>query len=188
MKKILAFVLVLVMALSLTACSGGATGAASVEVADATELLANVWTDYAAEEMFPAMGGDLANSVMEAPGKYAVDAEEGLDYLLAVPESAVSMIDDAASLVHMMNQNTFTGGAFHVADAANQQAFADAVKDNLAARQWICGQPDLYKIYAVGDDYVVSVFGASDLISTFDGKLTAEYGEAVTVLYEESIA
>lgn len=188
MKKIISLILVAIMALSLAACGAKeAAVATTVEVADAAELLTNVWAGYAAEEKFPAAGGDLANTVMEAPAKYAVDAEEGLDYMLAVPESAVSMIDDAASLVHMMNQNTFTSGAFHLADAANQQAFADAVKENLSVRHWLCGQPDLFKIYAVGDTYVVSVFGASDLIATFDAKLTAEYGEAVTVLYEESL-
>lgn len=188
MKKIVSLILIAMMALSLAACGADEVSVTTaVEVADSAELLTKVWDSYAAEEKFAAAGGDLANTVMEAPAKYALDAEEGLDYMLAVPESAVSMIDDAASLVHMMNQNTFTGGAFHLADTANKQAFADAVKENLAARQWLCGQPDLYKIYAVGDSYIVSVFGASDIIATFDAKLTAAYGEAVTVLYEESL-
>lgn len=187
MKKIISLVLVAIMALALAACGSDATSGATVDVADATTLLTNIWADYADDEKFPAAGGDLNNTMMENPGKFAVDAEEGMDFMLAVPDSAVSMVDDAASLVHMMNQNTFTCGAFHLADASNKQAFADAVKENLAARQWLCGQPDLYKIYAVGDSYIVSVFGASDLLATFDAKLTAEYGDAVTVLYEESL-
>ena len=40
-------------------------------------------------------------------------------YMLYIPAENVSMIDEAASLIHAMNANTFTGAAFHLTDAGN---------------------------------------------------------------------
>ena len=95
-------------------------------------------------------------------------------------------IDDAASMMHMMNANTFTAGAYHIADAANQQAFCDKLKDNIMNRQWMCGFPDTLIIVTIGDNYVVSAFGNAEVIETFKTKLTAEYPVA-QVLYEENL-
>ena len=41
----------------------------------------------------------------------------------------------------------------------------------------MCGFPEKLVILSVGD-YIVSVFGAGELIDTFISKLTTEYGSA----------
>lgn len=160
--------------------------AKGVEVADATELLSNVWNSYAEAELFAICGGDYENTVEDAPGKYDVSKAEEMDSVLGLPQAAASLIDDAASIRHMMNANTFTCGAFHLVDASNQQALADGLKENIMGRQWMCGFPDTLLIASVGDEYVVSAFGSTENIENLKTRLSQQY-EVAEVIYEESL-
>lgn len=194
MKKILALLMTGVLVLSLVACSNDTTNndttnddVATVEVADATELLTTVWDSYGEDEKFAIMGGDYVTMVDSAPGKFDISDAESLDAMLGVPADAVSSIDDAASMVHMMNANTFTAGAYHLVADADMTAYADALKENIMNRQWMCGFPDTLIIVSVGGEYVVSAFGAADVIETFKTKLATAY-EVAEVIYEESLA
>ena len=196
MKRIIAILLVCMLAIGAVAC--GKTGNDSqtnteenkvvetVDVADATELLTNVWNSYEEADKFPIGGGDYDNIVMDAPGKYDVAKVEDLDAVLGLPQSAATMIDDAASMMHMMNANTFTAGAYHVMDASNQQNVMDSLKDNIMNRQWMCGFPDTLIIASVGGEYVVSAFGNAEIIETFKNNLQAQY-EIAEIVYEESL-
>ncbi|MBQ8877721.1 MAG: bacteriocin transport accessory protein [Lachnospiraceae bacterium] len=193
MKKRIVLLICGMMILSLFGCGKKedvtetpAPEAATVDVADATELLTNVWGTYTEAELFPIGGGDYENVVMDTPGKYDVSKAEEMDSVLGLPQSSAAMIDDAASMMHMMNANTFTCGAYHLTDASKQQAFADALKENIMNRQWMCGFPDTLLIASVGDEYVVSAFGNAEIMETFKTKLTAQY-EAAEVMYEESL-
>ncbi len=189
----------LVVALGLTACGEDknkettetttteVTTEAAVEITDSLEIFTTVWATYGDDEKFAIAGGDYNNSVMDAPGKFAVEDKESLDAMLGVPADAAAYIDDAASMMHMMNANTFTAGAYHVADSANQQAFCDSLKNNIMNRQWMCGFPDTLIVVTIGDEYVVSAFGNAEIIETFKTKLTAEYPMAA-VMYEEGLA
>jgi len=193
MKKRIVLLICGMMILSLFGCGKKedvtetpAPEAVTVDVADATELLSNVWGTYSEAELFPIGGGDYENVVMDAPGKYDVSKAEEMDSVLGLPQSSAAMIDDAASMMHMMNANTFTCGAYHLTDASKQQAFADALKENIMNRQWMCGFPDTLLIASVGDEYVVSAFGNAEIMEIFKTKLTAQY-EAAEVMYEESL-
>lgn len=88
-------------------------------VDDALTILNAIWNTYSDEEKFPAAGGDSEHAVDGAPGSFDASNADNLSYLLTFPADDASLIDSAASLVHMMNLNTFTCGAFHVADANN---------------------------------------------------------------------
>lgn len=158
----------------------------TVDVEDATSLLSDVWSMYEEADKFPVSGGGYGNMSMEGPGKIDVTQADTLDSLLGVPGEGASMIDDAASMLHMMNANTFTAGAYHLTDASNQQKFEDLLKDNIMNRQWMCGFPETLIIVSVGEEYVVSAFGKADIIETFKTKLQAQY-EAAEVIYEENL-
>lgn len=158
----------------------------TVDVADATDLLTDVWDTYEEAELFSIVGGDYDRGVMDAPGKYDVSKVEDMDSVLGLPKESTALIDDAASIMHMMNANTFTCGAFHVTDAANLQTLADSLKDNIMNRQWVCGFPDTLIIVSVGDEYVVSAFGNAEMIENFKTKLLAQY-DVAEVMYEESL-
>ncbi len=184
MKKLTAILLVLAMAVALVACTGGKTDSETTAPEangpeTALALLEEVWKTYAEEEKFAAAGGDSTeeNSRSDAPGKFGISDAETLDSMLGFPQDSVTLIDDAASLMHMMNQNTFTCGAYHVANSSDIDTLAAKLKDNILARRWMCGFPEKLVIVAVGD-YVLSYFGNGETVDLFTAKLTAVYSDA----------
>lgn len=154
-------------------------------VDDALTILNAIWNAYSDEEKFPAAGGDSEHAVDGAPGSFDASNADSLSYLLTFPADDASLIDSAASLVHMMNLNTFTCGAFHVADANNVTRLADDLRTTIQAKHWMCGFPDKLVIVTVGQS-VLSVYGNEELVNTFRDKLLASYPTAAAV-YDEAI-
>lgn len=187
MKKIIALCLCAVMLLSLCACgSKKEETPAAPQIESAVALLDAVWQSYAEEEKFPCAGGDLDHANMEGPGEYAVGSAEALDASFGIPAADAANVTEAASLMHMMNLNTFTAGAFRLSAGTDMAAFAENVKANVLQRQWICGCPDTLVIIGVGD-YVVSAFGEAGIIETFKTRTLAAW-EGAALLAEESLA
>lgn len=186
MKKILAFILAAVMMLSFAACGsnepaeGENGGETEVTVGSALEILETVWGAFGEDEKFFAMGGDYDNMVDGAPG--TVTNADFLTGVLLVPAGTETL--EAAALVHGMNLNSFTAGAFKVADAA---AFAETMHEAIASNQWMCGFPDKMVIATIGNEYVVAAFGINDAMGPFEAKFVEAYPEA-TVVYSEAIA
>ncbi len=198
MKKIIAILMAALLMLSLVACGTnpqdtdatqdtGATESAST-IESALEILNTVWASYADEEKFFAAGGDMTEENMnpEGPGVYGVEDAEAIDASLAFPAASISKIDSAASLMHMMNQNNFTCGVYHLVNKDDASALADEIKANISSRQWLCGSPEKYVIATV-EDYVIAYFGSNDLMGTFTAKLTAAYPDT-QIIVEETIA
>lgn len=186
MKKFLTTLLALVMVLSLAACgskNGGNGNGSGDSAASALDLLTAVWAAYPAESKFGVVGGSFDNPVDDAPGVFPVDNADNLDYMLHFPADKADLIDDAASLSHMMNTNTFTCGVFHVKNSGDVTAVADALRENIQNTQWMCGFPDKLVVATV-NDYVVSVFGAEDIVDDFSEALTSTYS-AAQVAYDE---
>ena len=216
MKKKIALLLLTVMTVSLIGCgekdtTGGNDDATNNDVVvednvedDTTEddntndngnveigegavgVLQSIWSAYEEENKFAAGGGDSANMMMDEPGAFDVNNTEELDATLGFPTDYADKIDDAASLMHMMNANTFTGGVYHVTNADDVTVVADALKENIMNRQWMCGFPETLIIVTVDDNYVISAFGNGQIIETFKNKTTSVFQDA-TVVYEESL-
>ncbi len=199
MKKIIALIMVAVLMLTFAACGGNTdnndgtnndesnTEAPVVTIASPVELLNTVWATYADDEKFPVGGGDEANMNMEGPGAFGLEnGGEGFVAITHFPADSVAKIDSAATLMHMMNANTFTGAAYHVVDA-DMAALATEVKDSVMATQWMCGFPEKLVIVTVGE-YMVSYFGNADLVSTFTAKLQAAYATAEILVDEPIVA
>ena len=111
---------------------------------------------------------------------------DNLNYMLTLPVEDAGKIDGAASLSHMMNANTFTAGAFHVASSSDVDSVVSDLKDNIMNRQWMCGFPDKLVILTLGD-YVISCYGAEDLVDQFSEKVTETFTDAAVVC-DEAIA
>ena len=192
MKRTIALVLCGLLMIGLIGCGkkeetpGDTTTTVAVAATDATDLFTQVWNSYDDADKFAVGGGDFDNIVMDAPGKYDVSKAEEMDSTLGLPVNSAALVDDAASMMHMMNANTFTGAVYHVADTANQDALVDSLKDNIMNRQWICGFPDTLIIVGIGDNTVVSAFGNAEVIDTFETKLLSVY-DGAKVLCEESL-
>lgn len=153
----------------------------------AVKLLDDIWAVYGEDDKFPAAGGDYNpdNARDDAAGKYGLEDSAAINDVFGIAEDDVALIDDAASLGHMMNANTFTAGAFHVTDKENVAAIAEHLKDGILEKQWMCGFPDVLVVYQV-DDYIVSAYGLTDIIDTFSANLSEVYPDAVE-LYKENI-
>lgn len=197
-QRVTAMIMSTVLVLALAGCGAGTEGDANasenqnavprMEVADSAEVLNKVWDTYGDEEKFFVMGGDFDNPVENAAGIISMENAENMTYSLYIPEDRVELIDEAASMIHAMNANTFTGAAFHLKNAEDAGVLAEALKENIASTQWLCGFPDKMAIYSINDgEYVVSTFGKNEAMDTFKTKLLEVYGESAALLVEEKI-
>lgn len=174
MKKWLAMLLVLSVACSITACSTKYAGDSAKDTP--VQVLTKVWDTYEEDEKFNATGGEPANSVAGKPGKFDVADIESLDAQLGFPQASVALLDDAASLVHVVG-NMFTAGAYHVTDTNEIELLTSDLQDNILHRQWVDSVPDKVLIVSVGENTVISVFGEEELVDTFKTKLLSVYGD-----------
>ena len=197
MKKIIALVLVLTMALSMAACgtekpaddtttapTTAPTTEAAPVAASPLEILETVWGQYAEDEKFYVMGGDFNAPVENAPGAVDVSTPDWLTGTLLVPEDQLANVTEAASLLHGMMANNFTCGVFRVSgDAA---AFADAMYNKISTNPWICGQPEKMVVAVIGGEFVLAMFGVNDAVNPFQEKLTSAYPTA-ELKYDQAI-
>ncbi len=191
MKKILSIVLAVAMLLSTLALVGCTNDAdkkdegkktETLPAVDSLEALTTIWDSYEEDNRFSIVGGDAANSVMGAPGAYDLADAEAVNTNVGVPADKVSTVKKAATLIHMMNANTFTAAAIEVAEGNTVEDVAKIVGDNLKDRQWMCGIPEKHIIVKVGANTMISVFGANDLMEVFTEKLNAAYPKNTVIL------
>ena len=149
-------------------------------------LLNNVYALFGDDERFPATGGDFSTEeLIEGAGAFGLGEPDALDSVTGYPAAEIAKIDSAASLMHMMNANTFTSGAYHVAAGTDAAALAEAIGANILKRQWCCGFPEKL-IVATVDDYVISAFGKNFALDAFTKHLAEAYPNA-KILIDEPI-
>ena len=185
-KRILFAVVAVILVVALAACAGKGDEN-KVQIESSVALLNSVWDTYAEEEKFFVMGGDFSNPVDNAAGAFNLTDVENATATLHIAEDALALVDEAGTMIHGMNANTFTAAAYHLKDSNNAETFVNSLKDSIKSTQWMCGFPDTLIIYTVGD-YVVAAFGNADAIETFKTKLATVYGESATLNVEESLA
>ncbi len=105
--------------------------------------------------------------------------EDNKNYLegIGFPVNSMNLVDSAATGANGMMANFFTVTVSHIADSANVSAFADAYKAAFPETHFLCGQPEGYSVITVGD-YVVAIFGVSDLTAPFISVITGNYDNA----------
>ena len=195
MKKIISLILAGVMVLGLAACGGDkpaeTTAPATTEPASTVEsslaVLETIWNLYGEGEKFAVIGGNVESAVDGAPGNYDMAYAENLSYNLLVPEDQLANIDEAATMIHMMNANTFTCGVVHLVEGADAAAFAQAMREAIQNNQWMCGFPETLTVAVIDGEYVLIAFGVNDAMNPF----MTHFGEAFAnaeVLFNEAIA
>ena len=212
MKKLIALLMVLTMVLSMAACTSETPDnegdekettetTESTEPVDyaaaAVEILQNVWDLYPEDEQFFVSGGNMEYHIEQmekdenymppnGPGVYDMAYAENLPYLLYIPETEMANVDGAATMIHGMLANNFTSGVVHVKAGTDVTAMANAIKDNLAQTQWICGTPDQMLVAVVNGEYVLVAFGVNDAMNPFVTRVGEAYPDA-EVIYSGSI-
>ena len=193
MKKSISMLLALTMVLALFAGCGASAPEATEAPADsvaapasALEVMENIWANYGDNEKFPVIGGNMESPVDGAPGNYDMTYAENLTYNLLIPADQLANVDEAATMIHMMNANNFTGGVVHLVDGADVNAFASTMRDTIQANQWMCGFPETLVIASFGGNYVLVSFGINDAMTPFQTHLGTAYPDA-QILYNEAI-
>lgn len=189
MKRMTMLFMIFIMMVSLSGCGGKQTGQDGAEsrYADSLEVLSEVVKVYEENDLFAMYGGDQENAVMDAPGKFDISKTQELENVLAFPQDQISNIEDAASMAHLMNANTFTGAAYRLKEGADPNAFADSAKSSILATQWICGQPDTLLIIDVDGRYVITAYGQAEIMEIFKNNALKAL-EGAQVITEAPIA
>ena len=199
MKKLIALLMALTMVAMMAACSTGnnetpatdateTTEAVNVPtVGSALEVLETIWNAYGEDEKFAIIGGNIENAVDGAPGNYDLAYAENLTYNLLVPAELIANIDDAASMIHMMNANNFTSGVVHLTEGTDVAAFTEAMHTAISTNPWICGFPEKMIVAVIDGSYVLISFGVNDAMNPFEAHLTEVYANA-EIIYNEALA
>lgn len=156
------------------------TKEAGAVYADSLEVMKLIWDGFDEDDKFSSYGGsDLENPVMDAPGSFDVSDTDALSATLIIPQSLHGKIDDAASLIHMMNSNNFTGAAFRVKGTEPSSA-AEELKNAVMDNPFMCGFPEKLVVITSGD-YVVYAFGIEDSVNSFKKAAEKKLEDAVIV-------
>ena len=137
MKKLIAFILVAVMAVSMVACGNKAADKAPLE-GTMEENVLKVMEIAPVEFMAGPMPVDLGDTSED--GKWALSYFTGL-------QSADS-ITDVCVYEPMMGSQAFSLVMVRTAEGADPKAVAQEMKDNIDPRKWICVGAD--EIMAAG--------------------------------------
>lgn len=172
MRKAVLLFLSVMMVSVLSGCGGqkdsqAEQGGGQSQYTEALEVLNQVIEAYGEDELFSMYGGDQENAVMDGPGKFDITKTEELESVYGLAADQSSNIEDAATMVHLMNANTFTGAVYRLKEGVDMDDFADALKSCILARQWICGQPDTLVLINVDGRYIITAFGEAGIIENF---------------------
>ena len=151
----------------------------------ALEILNAIWALYGDDEKFPVMGGNPEGGLMDMPGVWDPALLENLVYTTQLPEAQLAEITEAATMIHMMNANTFTAAVYGLAEGVDAAAFAQAVRDGVQNARWMCGFPELLNVTVVGE-YVLVAYGLADAMNPFQAHLAEAFADAET-LFSENI-
>ena len=142
MKKLIALVLVLVMAMSMVACGGKNAAADKAPLEGTMEENAMKVMEIAPVEF---MGGIIPVDLTDTSedGKWAVNYFTGL--------SDGSKITDVAVYESMMGSQAFSLVMVRTAEGADPKAVAEEMKSGIDPRKWICVGADEIMAAGYGD-------------------------------------
>ncbi len=169
-----------------TTTTAPTTGTNTNTESGSVQLLSAIWTLYAEDERFASYGGSVQSAATDAPGALDMANAEELTTAYLIPQEQLSAIAEAASLVHMMNSNIFTGAVVRLAQGADMKTLYEAWRDAIQNNRWICGQPDRLLMASVDGEYLVMAFGSTDAMKLFSTKLPAAHEQA-QILYDEAV-
>ena len=143
----------------------------STQYASALDLLTAIASGMTEE--FPAAGGDEAHDT-EGAGAYDIGTYgESFQYQILVDQALMDMVKpQAATLMHMMNTNTFCSAVMELQDGKDAETFAKDYQTLVQSNHWMCGFPDTMLVLRQGS-YLITAYGADDLIQDFKNSALA---------------
>ena len=180
-----------------TTAADTTTAAPELAYGNALELLQIIFDKYNAaateETKLYVCGGNVNNFETTNPeGPAAFVALENEDYNanLGFPAANADKIASAASMFNMMNANTFNCYTIQFTDGTDVDAMITALKDNILARQWICGSPEKLVIAKAPGNCIIAVWGVVEFGGIVDpvAQSFATSVEGAQIVVEHSFA
>ena len=167
--------------------TGEVTEAVELPYSSAIELLQIIFDGYNAAQTTDDtklyVGGGNINNFdtvnAEGPAAFVALADEDYDQNLAVPTSEVAKIESAASMFNLMNTNNFNCFTIQFKAGTDVDASINAIKENILARQWICGAPEKLVVIKMPGDYILVVWGAVEF-----GGIVEPFATSIPTLVE----
>lgn len=150
------------------------------------QYLTDLWEAFPEEQRFAAYGGTVESATDNAPGELDMQNTEELTTKYLLPETQLSNVSEAASLVHMMNSNIFTAAVVKLTQAEAMTPLYEAWRDTIQSNRWICGQPDKLLMAKLDSNHLLMVFGSAEIMEKFAGLLTTTVTGA-EVLYHQAV-
>lgn len=153
MKKVIALMLTLVLAVSMAACGEKAPAAAEKTPLEGTmeENVNKVIEICPVQFMGGSMTVDLTDTSED--GLWALGYYTGLQ--------SAEKITDAAVYEPMIGSQAFSLVMVRVADAANAKAVAQEMSDNIDTNKWICVGADEKLVAGYGDTVMLIMLSSS---------------------------
>lgn len=145
----------------------------------AVDALQKAWELIPEDQAFPCFGGTIEANVENGAGAVPLDDENIFVNTLLIPSEVVEKATEAASLMHMMNSNTFTGGSIKL-DGIDAGDAATKIKDTFKNNQFMCGIPEKIKLATVGN-VVVYAYGDSAIVDLFMDKVVEADGATIII-------
>ena len=173
------------------------TAAPELAYGNALELLQIIFDKYNAsateETKLYVCGGNVNNfetANPEGPGAFIALENEDYNANLGFPAANADKIASAASMFNMMNANTFNCYTIQFTDGTDVDAMITALKDNILARQWICGSPEKLVIAKAPGNYIIVVWGVVEFGGIVDpvAQSFATSVEGASIVVEHSFA
>ena len=126
----------------------------------------------------------------EGPAAFVALDNEDYNQNLGFPAAEAGKIVSAASMFNMMNANTFNCFTIQLTEDADVDATINTLKDNILARQWICGSPEKLVIAKAPGNYIIAVWGVVEFGGIVDpvAQSFATSIEGATIVVEHSFA
>ena len=166
--------------------------------ANAIELLNIIFNGYNAAQATDdtklwVCGGNINNFETcnpEGPAAFVALDNEDYNQNLGIPAAEADKIASAASMFNMMNANTFNCFTVQLNDGVDADAFISTLKDNILARQWICGAPEKLVIAKAPGNCIIAVWGVVEFGGIVDpvAQSFATSVEGATIVVEHSFA
>lgn len=189
MKRAIAKIIMCVILLSLLISGCKKKTEQSKDVIDiriesAEDVLVKVWACYGENDKFNIVGGDMDNMAMGCPCDFSLTAVSEMENMLGVPESTVSMLENAATMADEMDSYIYTVAAYCVKDSSNVTKFRETVEENLLNKEWGETIPDKLVVATLDSDYVIVAYGTEDKMDTFVDRL--EYATDAKVIVNKN--
>lgn len=202
MKRMLALLFAVMVFLTFAACSNAPEKEATDPAASGSDIesgfgtqngfndspsryinslavLQAIWDNYGENEKFSVLGGNHGSMEEGVPGALDLSNAEDATSLLRIPRENVGELESAASMVHMLNTNTFTSAVFQT--TKDVKALSEIMVNAVNSTQFVCGAPEVMVTLKV-DHYLIMAFGTEDLVRVFKTKALAL--EGVSLIHE----